>query len=200
MLNSIPFWARVAFLMLAMAGIAAVDWRRNGRRTKKWKEYGFVLLAGVLGAAFGFANDLITSSLSPDYFVFGKGIAEGPWFTLRASTVGIEAGFSAGAIAGAVCLFAGVGGRRLPPLGYPKLLGMLWRPVALAMIAAVVSAFCFRQYDPMNLAKQLQRFLDSDQMQRFLLVWWIHAGLYFGLLAGVVWIVVDVLRLRRRVT
>jgi hypothetical protein len=35
-------------------------------------------------------------------------------------------------------------------------------------------------------------------MARFLTVWWIHAGLYLGLLVSVVWIIVESVRLRKR--
>ena len=40
--------------------------------------------------------------------------------------------------------------------------------------------------------------VSSQQIARFLIVWWIHVGLYLGLLVSVVWIIVDSARLRKR--
>lgn len=197
MIESVPYWCRVALLVFLMSLVAAIDWLRNRQNATKWKEYGFVLISGVAGALVGLLNDLITSSVSPDYFVFGKGLEPGKGLALRAAILGMKAGFSAGAIAGAICLYAGTRDCRRPPLPGGRLLRFLWRPVALAPTMAFILAFFFRWLDPFGLSIQLEGVLDSQQMERLLTVWRIHAGLYLGLLAGVVWIIVDIVRLRK---
>lgn len=198
MLDSIPYSYRVALLVAVMSLIAAIDWRRNRQNATKWKEYAFVIVAGVVGAAFGFFNDLVTSSISPEYFVLGKGLPGGEGLTLRAGFLGMKAGFSAGAIAGAICLYAATRRSSNPPLAFRNILSFLWRPVVLAIIAASALALAFRQHDPFDFFAQLDCAVDSEQIRRFLLVWWIHAGLYLGLLVALVWIIADIVRLRKR--
>jgi hypothetical protein len=198
MFESIPYWCRIVLLLFLMSLIAAIDWHRNRQNATKWKEYGFVILSGVMGTLFGLFNDLITSSISPEYFIFGKGLASGDWLTVRAGVLGMKAGFSVGAIAGAICLYVSTRNCSRPPLAYRKLLRLLWRPVALAIAVACISALFFCQHDPLAFSAQLEGLLDSQQIHRFLLVWWIHAGLYCGLLVSVIWIIVDIGRLRKR--
>ncbi len=196
MIEIVPYWCRVALLLLLMSVVAAIDWLRNRQKATKWKEYGFVIVSGIVGTAFGLLNDMITSSISPEYFVFGKGLDPGDGSTLRAIFLGMQAGFSAGAIAGAICLYASTRNNGRPPLAYRRLLGFLWRPVALAPATAIVLVFC--QLDPFGFSIQLDGILNSQQMERFLAVWRIHAGVYFGLLVSVVWIIVDIIRIRKR--
>lgn len=198
MLETIPYWCRIALLVLLMSVIAAIDWQRNRQNATKWKEYGFIIVSGIVGTTFGLFNDLITSSISPEYFIFGKGLASGDRLPLRAGVLGMKAGFSAGAIAGAICLYAGTRACSCPPLNCRRLLPFLRRPVILAIVTAFVLALSFRRYDPFVFSVELDGILDRQQIRRFLLVWWIHVGLYAGLLVSVVWIVVDVSRLRRR--
>lgn len=38
--------------------IVAIDWYRHGESATKAKEYGFVLLAGIVASLFGLLNDL----------------------------------------------------------------------------------------------------------------------------------------------
>lgn len=198
MFDIVPYWCRIVLLLILMAAIAAIDRLRNRQQATKWKEYGFVVLAGVVGAAFGLVNDLITSSISPEYFVFGKGLAAGAGLTIRAGILGMKAGFSAGAVAGAVCLYASTRNRSRPPLAYRKLLGLLWRPVVLAVTSGATLAILFHGYDPLGFSPELNRVLDSREVARFFTAWWVHCGVYVGLLLGVVWIVVDIGRFRNR--
>ena len=198
MIETIPYWCRIVLLLLLMSLVAAIDWLWNRQKATKWNEYGFVIVSGVIGTLFGFLNDLITSSISPEYFIFGKGLDPGEGLTLRAGILGMKAGFSAGAIAGAICLYLSTRDCSCPPLAYRRLLGFLWRPVTLAVTTAFILALFFRQLDPLDLSAQLEGILDSQQIERFLTVWWIHSGLYLGLLASVVWIIVDIARLRKR--
>ena len=110
----------------------------------------------------------------------------------------MKAGFSAGAIAGAVCLYANTRNRRRPPLAYRRLLGFLWRPVAAAWATSSILALGFHTMDPLDFAAQLVGVLDSQETQRFITVWWIHTGIYLGLIASIVWIILDIVRLRKR--
>ena len=68
----------------------------------------------------------------------------------------------------------------------------------LATTTALMMALFFRQLDPFGFSAQLEGILGPRQIQRFLTVWWIHSGLYLGLLVSIVWIIVDIARLRKR--
>jgi hypothetical protein len=198
MIEAVPYWCRIALLLLLLSLIATIDRLRNGPKATRVKEYSFVVVSGVVGALFGLLNDLITSSISPEYFSFGKGLNPGDGLTVRAGILGMKAGLSAGAIAGAICLYASTRGCLYPPLAYRRLLGVLWRPVVLATAAALMMALFFRRLDPFGFSRQLEGILEPRRIQRFLTVWWIHCGLYLGLLVSVVWIIVDIARLRKR--
>jgi hypothetical protein len=198
MIQSVPYWCRIALLLLVLSLVAGIDWLWHRQKATKWNEYGFVAFSGFVGTLFGLLNDLITSSISPEYFIFGKGLDPGDGLTLRAMLLGMQAGFSAGAIAGAICLYASTRNNGRLPLAYRRLLGFLWRPVALAPTTALVLVLFCRQLDPIGVSILLDDTLDPQQMERFLTVWWIHSGLYLGLLVSVVWIVKDIGRLRKK--
>lgn len=197
MYRIVPFWWRIAFLLMLMLLVAVIEWRRKGQNATKWKEYGFVVLTGLLGMIFGVCNDLITSSISPEYFIFGKGLSPGDGLTLRAAMLGAKAGFTAGAFAGAICLYASTRRCSRPSLPYGSLVRLLWRPFVLAVLAALV-ALLFHRCAPFTFLAELKGILAPQQIHRFMIVWCIHVGLYSGLLTAVVWIVVDIIRLRRR--
>lgn len=78
------FGARVTCLLVLMALVILVDLARNHSNATRHREYGFILLAGVVAALVGFVNDLITSSISPEFFVYGKGLAAGNGLRLQA--------------------------------------------------------------------------------------------------------------------
>jgi hypothetical protein len=192
MSDSIPYWWRLAALVLLMAGVAAIDRRRHGERASRWREYGFVLGAGGAGSLFGLLNDLVTSSICPEYFTVGKGLAPGAWLPLRAGLLGMKAGFSAGAVAGAICMYANTCGCAVPRLPWRNLLRLAWKPPALAAAAAFSLPLFFREFDPLDFARRLQGILDPGRTCAFLTVWWAHSGAYLGLILGLVWLVADV--------
>ncbi|MHC4648133.1 MAG: hypothetical protein ACYTBJ_21950, partial [Planctomycetota bacterium] len=73
----IPYLYRVFALLLLMSLSAAHDYWRNRGASRKWREYTFVVAGGLLAGLIGLLNDLITSSISPEYFCLGKGLAAG---------------------------------------------------------------------------------------------------------------------------
>src|SRR2546426_1135896 len=93
---------RCLLLVSLMALVAVVDLLRNRSQATRWREYAFILAFGGAGALVGMAVDSITSSVSRDYFIVGKGVAAGPTFMKEMLSVGACAGFCMG------CLVAGV--------------------------------------------------------------------------------------------
>ena len=105
-MNLSSFSYRVTLLLGLMLVVSLVDFYRNGARAVKFREYGFIIITGAVGGAVGFVNDLVTSSISPEYFILGKGLEESPDLRIQAGLFGLRVGFSAGVIGGAVCLYA----------------------------------------------------------------------------------------------
>src|SRR5437868_15408094 len=127
-------WARIAIGVLIFAALAWWDYRRNRDQATRWREY-LVLVACTLGAmAYGIVNDQITSTISWEYFYYGKDLADtlGPHLPpdsiklhLAAALVGIQATWSAGLIIGVALLVANNPSKTLPRLPNTALLNQL---------------------------------------------------------------------------
>ena len=167
-----------------MVIIALTDLYRNGKEATKFREYGFLVTTGVLGALFGFANDLITSTISPDYFTLGKGLDEGPDLQMRAGLYGLQVGFSAGIIGGGICLYLCRRKSAHPPAKISRLFQLLWMPVAGAVLCGILLPMALSPFDPAKFASQLAAILDAARISRFRQVWWTHVGLYAGMIIG----------------
>ncbi|MDF1660596.1 MAG: hypothetical protein P1V97_02405 [Planctomycetota bacterium] len=187
---------RFAGLLSVAAIVAFIDWRRNGVKATRPREYGFVFVCGLLGAIFGILWDQGTVTLSPDYFIYGKGLnpEDGPLRVL-ALALGFKAGFFGGLVVGMTYLIANSSGRnRTVKLPYPVLLrGAVWPLLALIPLA-VLGFFVFETWDPLGKAPELRRMLSKDQTQNFLRVWGLHAGLYLGAVLGLIF---GVIRIRK---
>jgi hypothetical protein len=179
-----PFFYRVALLLGLMMVAVAVDCWRHGREAARYREYSFIWIAGLLGGVIGFANDCLTSSISPDYFIIGKGLEAGTNIRFQAGMYGFQAGLSAGIVGGAVCLFARAKNSRFSAEQMRRLIQALWMPVAGAAFLGLVLPIIAGGFDPMGLSARLDSLLNADQIIRFKRVWWIHTGLYAGLVVG----------------
>jgi hypothetical protein len=184
MLERFPFWYRVALLIGLMMVAAAFDFWRHGKEAARYREYGFILIAGIVGGCVGFANDFLTSSISPDYFTLGKGLETGDDLRWRAGVYGFKAGLSAGIIGGAVCLVARPRNIGFSTAQMRRLLQALWLPVVGAVLVGLVLPLLASGSDPIGLSARLDTLLNADQIAQFRRVWWIHTGLYAGLAIG----------------
>jgi hypothetical protein len=190
MFERIPFSYRVVLLLALMTVGAAVDYWRRGREAERYREYGFIWIAGILGGLAGLANDCVTSSISPDYFTLGKGLEAGDGLQWRAGQYGFEAGLSAGIIGGAVCMFVRARNPRFSTEQMCRWLRALWMPLAGAALLGVVLPFFVGGLDPLGLSARLGTLLSAEQIGRFKRVWWTHTGLYAGLIIGLVAMIV----------
>jgi len=180
-----------------MLAVSLVDFYRNGARAAKFREYGFLLITGAVGAGFGFANDWITSSVSPEYFTLGKGLEESPDLRIQAGLFGLRVGFSAGVIGGAVCLYASRRKSAYPPLQFSRLFAMLWMPVTGAILCGMAAPLGFSKWDPARFSSQLDTVLEAGRISRFRQVWWTHVGLYAGMVLGLAAMLVRAARERK---
>jgi hypothetical protein len=186
---------RLLILVLLMALVAWIDWRRRGPQATRWREYGFLLAAGLLGGLIGIAIDQFTSTVSPDYFIYGKGIPAGNGFRLRVAELGFHAGLLAGVVIGGAYLLANNPQPDRPGLPTPRLFRFALHPFLFALFLAPVGSFIAYSYDPLGYRSDLRDIFDTSQVRGFLAVWGAHAGIYAGALLGTVW---GVLHIRRR--
>ena len=195
--NHFPFSYRIILLLGLMLVVSLVDFYRKGTQATKFREYGFTIIGGAAGAIIGSVNDLITSSISPQYFILGKGLEESPDLRVQAGLFGLQVGFSAGVIGSAVCLYAGRRKSAHPPVKCSRLLRLLWMPVTGAILCGIAFPLGFSKFDPARLSAQLGTLLDAGGVSRFRQVWWTHAGLYAGMVIGLLAMLLRVSRERK---
>jgi len=197
--------ARIAIGAGIFAALGIIDFIRNGRTAQRWREYAFLLCAALAGILYGAGNDAITSSISWEYFFYGKGLdqmmpAQTPpdagALRLRAMGIGCKAGGSAGILIGAVLLIANnprPGRRRL---SYRELASILAAVYPMAMICSLLlgaaGAAGWLLWTSGDLA-ELWRSGDY-RPRHFIAVYGIHLGAYVG---GVIGTAIALLRIQR---
>jgi len=189
-LYSIPFGVRLLGLCLAFAGIALAErWLRQGRATRA-QEYPFWLASALAAGLLGSLVDLVTSHLSREYFVLGKGLPEAS--ASAVASLGFEAGVVAGAVVGGLLLWADNPRPGRAQLGPWRLARELLWPLGLALALAPVGAllgWLLSGSFPADWRASL-----GPAAPRFALVWGAHAGVYLGALVGTL---IGVVRVRR---
>lgn len=201
-------FVRIGLGVAIFACLAIVDIRRNGREARRWREY--LLLIGCVGVAllYGIINDQLTVTISPEYFLYGKGVAESlgtdtpseAAMRWEAVKVGMKATWSAGLIIGVVLLFANNPKKDLPPLPFGKVYRllplMLIVPAVCATILGVIGylgGLTWLSDDfPMLLRDNLWR------PYRFMAVYGMHLGGYIGGALAAVIAAVLIRRARKR--
>lgn len=182
---------RICFGVLFFLAMATLDPARNGSRATRWREYGFLIGCVAVAVLYGVMNDLITSSISWEYFYYGKELMtalgpdtppQRPAMARQAMLVGIKATWTAGFIIGVVLLIANNPSRRYPQLPYRSLLR-----VALAIFA--LCAICGALLGVAGSSGWLVAFNDdfADMVRenefrpfRFMAVFGVHLGGYLG--------------------
>ena len=189
------FFVHLAVLMCLMGIVAFVDWRRHRTAATKWREYGFLLIGGLLGAAVGVVNDQITCTISPEYFIYGKEIAAGEGFRLRVAWLGFVAGFSPGAIIAGMYMLANNPKPGRTPLPYRRLLRFVACPLVAAAVAMPPCSVLIRLWDPQDFHGALfEGIATPEAINAMLVAWGLHIGIYFGGLIGTIWGVVGIRR------
>jgi hypothetical protein len=192
-----------------LAALAAFDLYRNRRNATRWREYA-VLLACCVGAiAYGVVNDQITSSISWEYFYYGKDLdrALGPRVPpdplklhLFAALVGVKATGSAGLIIGVVLLVANNPSRKWPRLSNVQLVAQL--SLIFAITAAVASVGGVLGYFGMlkGWHEDFEWMVRGDHWRpaRFMAVYGVHLGGYLGAVIGLGLAVVRIRWRRKR--
>lgn len=183
---------RIGVGVALLAGLLVVDLIRKGRQSQRLREYA-VLLAATAGAmAFGVVNDMVTVTISPEYFLAHEGLSW-DWpgdVRLLAAGVALKASWTAGLAVGVAMLLANNPSRRLGRLPTRRLYGRLLYPLAAA---AALATAC-------GAAGYLAARSGADSLAGFRCVQLAHLGAYAGAVAGLAAAVVSIRRARRRST
>jgi len=150
------------------------------------KEFAFLLYVVLLAVVYAVAHDQVTATISPEYFVYGKGLTlsslrwEVAWLAVRA-------GLPVGLLGGTALLVANNPRRaRVPPqLGYRTLMGLALAPiVGAAFLAGGLGAANASAQLGTATARALG--VPNARVWRFVIVWGVHVGSYVGALFGIV--------------
>jgi len=138
--------ARIAIGAAFFLILAIVDLLHRGRNATRWREYLFLLVCAAVAMAYGFVNDYLSSSVSWEYFYFGKGLDQqlGPHvppemnrLRWEACKIGLKATWSVGLLIGVALLIANNPRRGRPQLPYS---GLLNRLVGVLIVTACFAA------------------------------------------------------------
>ena len=110
------------------------------------REYGFLFSAMGLAVIYGFVHDHITASVSPEYFLHAKGLADSPHpFRWAVTVLAAKATYGPGALCGAVLLIANNPKPDRPQLSYAELFRIcsviLASAAGTAILVGLVSTF-----------------------------------------------------------
>ena len=165
-------------------------------KTSRLREYAVLLACAAVFGIYGTLNDVVTGTLSPEYFVLGKGVVDDGHRFLRILGVGASAGVAGGFILGAVLLFvrSWCGNR----VSLPRLFACTGVPLVAAVLGSVVFPLLFGRIDGLGIRSLEDAILGEAAKSRLLLVWWAHVGIYAGAVIGAVATIGIIVRGSRR--
>ncbi len=183
--------ARIIIGCCIFAALGIVDYSRHGRSATRWREYAVLAATVVAALVYGAVNDQVTSSISWEYFYYGKELDKvlGPtvppemWeLHWEAAKVGLKATWSAGLIFGVVLLLANNPFRNLPRLRNRELVGMLPLIVLMAAGLGIVGGILgyegFLSWTSADFGEMTRA--EIFRPRRFICTWGIHLGGYVG--------------------
>lgn len=178
--NFFPLQYRFAVGITVFAILGYLDWKKNGWEGKRVREYGYLAIVGTIGALYGAIHDLITVSISEEYFVVAKGLDDSNLF-LNASWLGAKAAFGPALLVGVAFLFLNNPSQKLEQHPFKYLIRKSLIPLLTAALgAALCGVLAWFHLFPFKL--ELPAEIESPR--HFLTTWSIHIGSYAGGLLG----------------
>lgn len=197
---------RVGIGVSVFLTLALWDLFHHGNRAQRWREYTFLLVAALIGMAYGGINEQITTTISWEYFYYGKGLAQEfdyrlpvDWTALRLKTawLGIRAGWTPGLLFGVALLVANNPWRDWPRIPHRRLYRYLLVPLAATAGVSVAFGLAGR-YGFLGDGPLSDVHWDEVRRLRFMATWGTHLGAYVGGMLGTVATVARILLVRRR--
>lgn len=159
----------------------------HGGAAARVREYGFLLYAVLVAAAYAVVHDQITVTVSPEYFVYAKGLdPASAALRLDVAWLAVRASASVGLFGGASLLVANNPRRSgTPQLGYGVLARLTFLPLASAALVAGVFGLTSAVLQ-LGTGSAHALGVPDSRVWRFVIVWAVHAGSYVGALLGIV--------------
>lgn len=167
----IPFGLSV-FLMLAI-----IDFKKYGWKSERLREYAFLIYCVGLAVFYGIINDFVTSKISPEYFIIGKGIKSGDDFDARVAWLAVQGSYWVGLLLGIILLVANNRYKDYPRLSILRLKFYPILPFLFAIFLSIMMYF----YGHESLQDDATGLKDATS---FYAVMNIHKGAYLGSLIG----------------
>jgi hypothetical protein len=142
------------------------------------------------------AHDIVTSTLSPEYFIAGKGL-ESDHLQLRAMWLAAQAAVGPGALRGLGFVFANNPSNVRAQLSYRSLYSLLKLPILFALAGAFLFGL-LGYIDIRGITPELNGTITDPRS--FITVWGIHWGTYTGGFVGICVSVVSIVRRRKAQT
>jgi hypothetical protein len=197
----IPYSWRVGWLLFFMLVVAHYDWRVHGAKAKRWREYLFILSAGVIGILFIAAVDAVGATISHDYYIYMRDIPDDAPFRYSVLIKSIKSGLPAGLVVGCVYMAANNPRPTLDGLPYRRLYVLSLLPMVCAVLVSPFAAMAGVVLDPLHIGPFLVKVnelgKDPDKIQHLLSIWGASIGLYAGGIAGTIWGAVKIRAERR---
>lgn len=178
---------------IILAFIAYDVWK-NGRRSPRLREYGFVIAVIAATAMYAILHDMITVSISPEYFTYGKGLSPNN-LRWRVCELAMKAALAPGAFVSMVFVVANNPSPRKAQLSYAQLWRLLVYPVLGAIVCAVVFGI-LGAFDVRGIRPEIEGAIPNTSA--FIEVWGIHWGTYAGGFFGAIAAVFRIRSLRAR--
>jgi hypothetical protein len=171
---------RLLILLLFIGIMLLVDLKNPPQERHRARTYSFILLTGAIGALFGMSVDMLTSQISVDYFVYGKGLSQGQALMGEILALGAKAGFSAAILGGCLFAYFNKDGSSVAHL-------YKYIPVPLlGSLAAALLFGAFQYYSETVRLNDAVIFFGEHRARFFTLVWVIHIGVYVGAVLGLI--------------
>lgn len=170
-----PYEQRILALFIFIVAMLILDLKNPPFKRSRFKTYFFILSVGMLGAIFGMGVDSITSGISEDYFIYGKGLrlSDHQQFMRDVLILGAKAGFSGALVVGCVfCFF-----NPLKP-DVRHLYYYLTVPLFMSLTFGIL--FGIIQYVTEIIILAQISFLGAQRGRLFTSVWMSHVGFYCG--------------------
>ena len=178
-----------------LAAFLIVDLAGKGTKSRRLREYAFLVAATAGAMGYALANDMVTVTISPEYFMAHEGLADNA-VNVRAvaAVVGLRGAWWAGLILGALLLFANSAPRRWPALSFRRLYARL---LYVGLAAAAGAVICAAGASSGSFDGLLD-ISGPPGMRRFMIVYYAHTGAYAGGALGGLAAIATALVSRRR--